>query len=74
MKNKTQLEIIHQKPTANLRHFFSTKSFVEICTLQAQRPTTRQQHNTTQHNTHAKNNKNNGTMVATIRRPPPAPI
>ncbi len=56
---------------ANLRPFFSTKSFAEICTLQAQRPTAS---NTQLASQHAKNNKNTGTMIATIRRPPPALI
>ncbi len=67
---------------ANLGPFFSTKSFAEICTLQAQRPTASNttllppplKRSSTAHTSqHAKNNKNTGTMIATIRRPKPAP-
>jgi hypothetical protein len=83
MKNKQQTQNNSQKPTANLRHFFSTKSFAEICTLQAQRPTASNttlclspplKRSTGRTSQHAKNNKNTSTMIATIRRPPPAPI
>jgi len=82
MKNKTQLVIIHQKPTANLRHFLVLNPSLRFVRYRPrdQRPLIQQRlspplkRSTARTSQHAKNNKNTGTMIATIRRPPPAPI